>query len=127
MVEKLTHLLDHLSTPQTARQGVRKTAEGKREYVEFRDTSWPAWATMAWVQDGGHFVVTFGPGAMEHYLAGRPAGGAPWIETVAAVDGQAERLGLTGKAILGAGVCVRESVSGAVSGGDGKDGGGEDV
>jgi hypothetical protein len=96
MVERLTKLLAHVTTPATARQTIRKSAEGKREYVEFRDNKWPEWMVLAWVQDGGHFVLTFGTGAMEHYLAGRPVGGAPWVESLRAADTEAGRLGSSG-------------------------------
>jgi hypothetical protein len=98
MVERLTKLLDHLTTPATAQQTIRKTAEGKREYVEFRDSRWPAWMVLAWVQDGSHFVLTFGAGAMERYLARRPSPpvAAPWVESLKAADADAARLGSSG-------------------------------
>jgi hypothetical protein len=93
LVQRLTHLLDNLSTQETARQAVKKTAEGKREYVEFHDTRWPAWLTLAWTQHDNVFVITLGAGAMEHYLSDRAVGGPPWKETVLAADAEAARLG----------------------------------
>jgi hypothetical protein len=89
-------MLDHLSTPATAQQTIRKTADGKREYVEFRDAKWPAWMVLAWMQDKSHFVLTFGAGAMEHYLAVRPEPVAPWSDTLRATDAEAARSGSSG-------------------------------
>jgi hypothetical protein len=94
IVERLTKLLDHVSTPATARQEIRKV--GEREFVSFRDTRWPEWIALGWIQDGRQFVLTFGAGAMERYLAMRPAGDIPWKGTVASVDEQAGKLGSAG-------------------------------
>jgi hypothetical protein len=105
MVERLTRLLSHLSSRSTARQGVRQAGESKREFVEFTDTGWPAWAKLAWVQEAGgtatdgaaygpRFVLAFGAGAMEHYLSDRPVADAPWRGPLAAIDAVAARQGL---------------------------------
>ena len=45
------------------------------------------------------FVLTLGAGAMEHYLGDREAGAAPWVETMAAVDVQAQQLGSAGNVL----------------------------
>ena len=65
MVGRLTHLLGHLSSRATAVQTVHKTAEERKEYVEFRDSTWPAWLCLDWTRQGDLFVLTLGMGAME--------------------------------------------------------------
>jgi len=96
MVDRLTHMLSHLSTRGRAQQSVRKTAEAKREYIHFHDASWPAWLCLEWTQQGRYFVLTIGEGAMEHYLADRPVGGTPWEAMVGEVDTAAATQGSTG-------------------------------
>jgi hypothetical protein len=96
MVERLTHLLGHLSSRATAVQTVHKTAEEKKEYVEFRDTTWPAWLCLDWTRQGELFVLTLGSGAMEHYLADRPVGGVPWEQMVGEADAAARKQGGAG-------------------------------
>ncbi|MGN6370794.1 MAG: hypothetical protein ACTHN5_21275 [Phycisphaerae bacterium] len=86
MVDRLTRMLSHLSTRATARQSVRKTPESHREYVHFRDTTWPDWLSLEWTQQANTFILTIGNGAMEHYLADRPVGGAPWLPFVDEAD-----------------------------------------
>jgi hypothetical protein len=91
MVDRLTHLLAHLSSRRTAVQTVHKTAEEKREYVEFRDSTWPAWLCLDWTRRGDLFILTLGTGAMEHYLADRPVGGVPWAQMVTDADAAAAK------------------------------------
>ena len=86
MVDRLTRMLSHLSTRSTAKQSVRTTPESKRDYVHFHDSMWPDWLSLEWTQQANVFVLTIGDGAMEHYLADRPVGGAPWLPFVEEAD-----------------------------------------
>ncbi len=100
MVERITDLLTHVSTQTTAQQEVRKTAETEREYVWFHDTRWPTWMDLAWAYEAGEgtapgtFVIGFGQGAMEHFLADRPVGDVPWKDFTAGADTEAEKQGV---------------------------------
>ena len=107
VLERLGGVLKTLSTQKTARQSIKKTAEEKRQYVEFRDTSWPEWLKLAWMQDGDLFVITLGDGAMEHYLSDRPVGGVPWAPTLASGDALAAKQGSSGAAALRAYVTLK--------------------
>ncbi len=86
MVDRLTRMLSHLSSRSTAKQSVRTTPESKRNYVHFHDSTWPEWLSLEWTQQANVFVLTIGDGAMEHYLADRPVGGAPWLPFVEEAD-----------------------------------------
>jgi hypothetical protein len=97
MLRRITALLDHVSTRETSRQNVKKAADNGREFVEFTDTRWPAWLKLGWTQEKDVFVLGFGAGAMEHYLADRPVGGVPWAETVTGVDAGAAKAGSSGE------------------------------
>ncbi len=107
MVAKLTEVLGHFSDRATAKETIRKTAEEKREYVEFRDTKWPAWLCLDWVQVGNDFVLTVGDGAMAHYLADRPVGGAPWAQSVVDIDAAATKAGSVGSVLARVYVSVK--------------------
>lgn len=97
MLRRITALLDHVSTRETSRQTVKKAAENGREFVEFSDTRWPAWLKLGWTQEKDVFVLGFGAGAMEHYLADRAVGGVPWADTVKGVDAGAAKAGSAGE------------------------------
>lgn len=107
LLNRLNGTLKVLSTQKTARQSVRKTAEEKREFVEFYDTRWPEWLKLCWMQDGELLVLTLGAGAMEHYLADRPVGGLAWTATLAEADAGAARLELSGKIAFHAWVSLK--------------------
>ncbi len=86
MVDRLTRMLSHLSTRASAHQSIRKTPESHREYVHFHDSTWPDWLSLEWTQQANTFILTIGDGTMEHYLADRPVGGAPWLSFVDDAD-----------------------------------------
>src|SRR6202000_2019250 len=69
------------------------------EYVRFRDAAWPEWLSLAWTQRGNLFILTVGEGAMEHFLAERPVGGVPWLETVGQIDNAAWSAGAKGETL----------------------------
>ncbi len=112
MVERITGVLSHFSTQATAKQTVEKTETEKgetgKEYVEFRDSRWPAWVKLDWAYEadgaeagagavaGGIFVMALGDGAMEHFLSGRPVGDVPWKELAEGADGEAVMAGFSG-------------------------------
>jgi hypothetical protein len=107
---RLARLLGHFASRATVRQSIRVSAESKKEYVEFHDTRWPAWLTLAWMQEAGsgpsraRLVLALGSGAMDHYLAGRPVGDAPWERLIAQEEAAAGGAGQGGRgpwAVLG--------------------------
>jgi hypothetical protein len=76
----LNDLLNYLTTPETARQQLATL--GPTQYVTFTDTRWSPDSQLAWTMQDDALVITWGRGAMEHYLSAAPADRAPWQATL---------------------------------------------
>lgn len=80
----INSLLNDESSPETARQEIVTIRD--RQVVSFYDTRWSSWVRLHWMLDGNYFVITLGEGAMEKYLAPRPAEKPSWLATFALAD-----------------------------------------